>query len=88
MAVLKVNGKPGVLEMTFWTKVVSSVLAALLVAAALGSVSAALQIRTLAEVVDNLKEHQTLLLINSENLRDRVSHLEGRHDESESGVGR
>ena len=79
MAVLKTNGTPGQLELTFVSKVAAVVLASLLVAAAGGAVSSALQLNTLTEKVEALEAQQAKTAGNVDMLRDRVATIEGQH---------
>ena len=82
MAVLKANGKSGQFEMTFVAKIVSAFLATLLAAAAIGSVSAALQLSSLSTKVESLSDNQVILRENMQIIRDRVSRIEGKHQET------
>ena len=80
MAVLKANGKPGQFEMTFVAKIVSAFLATLLAAAAIGSVSAALQLSSLSTKVESFSDNQVILRENVQIIRDRVSRIEGKQE--------
>ena len=80
MAVLKPNGIPGQLELTFATKVVGGLLTAVLIAGTLGSLRNVLTTQELVVEVTHLKSDVSKLLDQRELLRDRVSKLEGRHE--------
>ena len=82
-AVLKENGQPGQLELTYWSKIVGTVLTGLLLASALSAFGTFIEVKILKSKVNEIKndldnpERHGVGAADYRELRDRVSRLEG-----------